>query len=262
VRRMRLGQLQAALLTVSGLSQIDPSVTALQEMPLVFRSLDEVQYVRESMRPQLERRMLDKGFVVLFWGDAGWVRFFSRQPALHPRDFKNMKMFVEAGEPVHVEMMKSTGYHPVALEWSDALISLQTGMIDAVPTTPFYSLAGQFYLVANHLLTVNWVPLGGAVVITRKAWEGLSPQTQAELRKSAVEAGAQITKRGREENEEAIEAMKKKGLQVHTLTPQLEAEWQKMAEEFYPQIRGRLVPATEFDEVQRLLRQFRAKAKP
>src|SRR5277367_5953701 len=40
VRRMRIGQLQAAALTVSGLSEIDPSVSALQKMPLVYRSLE------------------------------------------------------------------------------------------------------------------------------------------------------------------------------------------------------------------------------
>ena len=25
----------------------------------------------------MEKKFLDKGFVVLAWGDAGWVRFFS-----------------------------------------------------------------------------------------------------------------------------------------------------------------------------------------
>jgi TRAP-type transport system periplasmic protein len=29
----------------------------------------------------MEKKFLDKGFVILAWGDAGWVRFFSKQPA-------------------------------------------------------------------------------------------------------------------------------------------------------------------------------------
>src|SRR5271167_9825 len=45
VRRMRIGQLQAALLTVAGISDIDPAVGALQKMPLVYQSLDEAAYV-------------------------------------------------------------------------------------------------------------------------------------------------------------------------------------------------------------------------
>ncbi len=55
VRRMRVGQLHAAMLTVVGLSEIDRSVTALQNLPLMFRSLDEVSYVREKLAPLLDR---------------------------------------------------------------------------------------------------------------------------------------------------------------------------------------------------------------
>ncbi|MSV34786.1 MAG: hypothetical protein EXQ47_04210 [Bryobacterales bacterium] len=88
VKRMRIDQLQASLLSVAGLAQIDASVTALQYMPMVFRSLEEVDYVRDRLRPLLDKRLAEKGFVALFWGDAGWVRIFSTKPALHPAEFK------------------------------------------------------------------------------------------------------------------------------------------------------------------------------
>ena len=70
VRRMRVGQIQSGLLTVVGLSDIDPSVAALQDLPMMFRSLDEVDYVRRKLSPMLEKKLLEKGFVVLFWGDS------------------------------------------------------------------------------------------------------------------------------------------------------------------------------------------------
>jgi len=73
-RRMRIGQLQGALLSVVGLREIEPSIGALQSMPLLFRNWEEVDYVREKMRPAMEKKVLDKGFVGLAWGDAGWVR--------------------------------------------------------------------------------------------------------------------------------------------------------------------------------------------
>ena len=53
VRRMRIGQLQAALLSVVGLREIEPSIAALQNLPLAFRSWEELDYVREKMRPHL-----------------------------------------------------------------------------------------------------------------------------------------------------------------------------------------------------------------
>ena len=144
VRRMRVGQLQAALLTVSGISEIDPAVGALQKMPLVYRSLDEAAYVREKLAPELNRRLADKGFVVLFWTDGGWVRLFSREQGILPQDFKKMKIFVTAGDVDLSELYKSAGFNPVLLEWSDALISLQTGMLDALPTVPLHALTDQF----------------------------------------------------------------------------------------------------------------------
>ena len=42
------------------------------------------------------------------------------------------------------------------------------------------------------------------------------------------------------------------------LTPEIEAEWRAMAERAYPLIRGKMVPAELFDEVQELLREYRA----
>ena len=54
VRRMRIGQLQAALLSVVGLREIEPSIAALQNLPLAFRSWEELDYVREKMRPSME----------------------------------------------------------------------------------------------------------------------------------------------------------------------------------------------------------------
>ena len=92
-RRMRIGQLQGALLSVVGLREIEPSISALQNMPMLFKNWDEVDYVREKMRPGMEKKFLDKGFVVLAWGDAGWVRFFSKDAAFRPDDFKRMKFF-------------------------------------------------------------------------------------------------------------------------------------------------------------------------
>jgi TRAP-type C4-dicarboxylate transport system substrate-binding protein len=258
VRRMRIGQMQAAMLSVAGLLQIDESVTGLQLMPMVYHSLDEFDYVRDRLRPMLEKRFLDKGFVVLFWGDAGWVHFFSKQPASRPADFKKMKMFVWSGDTRSVEIMKAVGINPVPLEQTDILTGLQTGLIDAVPSVPFYALAGQFSGPAPHMLDVNWVPLVGATVITKKAWETIPAASRESLLKAAAAAGEQIKARSRAESSESVEAMKKRGLTVQAMTPELQLEWNKFAEEVYPQIRGKAVPAEMFDEIMRLVKEYRA----
>src|SRR6266850_7756123 len=67
VAMMRTGNLDAGLLTAGGLADIERSVTGLQNMPMMFRSLDEVDYAGEKLRPKLEPLLEEKGFVVLFW---------------------------------------------------------------------------------------------------------------------------------------------------------------------------------------------------
>jgi TRAP-type C4-dicarboxylate transport system substrate-binding protein len=261
VQKLRAGQLQAGMLTVTGLSDIDPSVTALQNMPMMFRSLDEVDYVRQKLTTPIEKRFQEKGFIILFWGDAGWVRFFSRRPAVRPADLKSQKMFVWQGDNPQVDLMKGYGYQPVPLETSDIYTSLQTGMIDAVPSIPYYALAGQFFAQAKHMLELNWAPLVGGAVVSKKSWDAIPEAARQSMTAAAAEAGRQIQARSRQENEEAVAAMKARGLTVHSVPPETEAEWRKLSESAYPKIRGTMVPADMFDEVVRLLKEYRGARK-
>ena len=258
VRRMRIGQLQAALLSVVGLREIEPSIAALQNLPLAFRSWEELDYVREKMRPSMEKKFSDKGYIVLAWGDAGWVRFFSKQAAYSPDDYKKMKFFAWGAEAEQQEIMKSLGYTPVPLEPSDILPSIQTGMINVVPSTPYFALASQIYNSAPHMLEINWAPIVGAFVITKKSWDDMSPDAQKALRLSADTAGQVIRNQARKEVEEAVDAMKKRGLQVNKPNADQMKEWRALSESLYPRIRGKMVPAETFDEVFAHLKTYRA----
>ena len=258
VRRMRIGQLNAALLSVVGLRDIDPSVSALQSLPLMFRTWEELDYVREKLQPGLEQAFLSKGYVALAWGDGGWVRFFSKDPASHPDDYKRMKMFAWAGEPEQMEIMKGLGYQPVSLETADILPALQTGLIGVVPATPFYALAAQFNGPAPHMLELNWAPIVGALVIAKPAWDAMSPAGREALQAAALKAASDIRAKARADVNDSVATMRARGLQVTSLTPELEQEWRRFAEAIYPKIRGKLVAADTFDQVVRLLEQYRA----
>jgi TRAP-type C4-dicarboxylate transport system substrate-binding protein len=257
-RRMRIGQLQGALLSIVGLSEIEPSINALQSIPLLFKTWEEVDYVREKMRASMEKKFLDKGFVVLAWGDAGWVRFFSKDALMRPDDFKKMKFFSFAGESEQQEIMKSLGFTPVPLETTDILPSIQTGMINVVPSTPYFALATQIYGKVPHMLEINWAPVVGALVVTQKAWDDMSPAGRQALRSAGEKAGVLIRNKARQEVEEAVEAMRKRGLVVNKPNPDQLREWQELADKLYPRIRGNLVPAETFDEVFQHVKAYRA----
>lgn len=255
---MQTGNLDAGMLTAVGLAEIERAVTALQNMPMSFRSLDEVDYLTEKLRGQLEQKLLEKGYVVLFWSDTGWVRIFSKAPVLHPNDLRKLKLFCWAGDVRTYDLWKASGFNPVALETAGIAQGLMSDTINAIPMPPFFALAGQMQDQTKHMLELNWAPLVGAAVVRKKSWDRLTPETREALLKIAAETGKQIKTDGRAENEKAVTAMATRGLVVQKVSPEVEAEWRATVEIVKDQIRGKMVPAEMFDETQRLLQEYRA----
>lgn len=262
VKKMRVGQLQAAVLTVAGLRDIDPSVTALQNLPLVFRTLDESVHVREKLEPLIRERMRAQGFELLFLSDVGWVRFFSVNPLEHPGDLKKTKLFTWAGDTPQVDLMKSLGLNPVPLEPTDILVGLQTGLIDCVPMVPFFAQIAQLHDKAKYMLELDWAPLVGGAVMTKKAWDSLDAAQRKLVLESARKAGVDIIEKNRVEAQQSIEAMKKRGLVVTKPTPEVVEEWRAFLAPVYPRLRGTLVPADLYDQVLATLDELRKPAAP
>jgi len=258
VQRMRMGQLQAALVTVTGLTEIEPATGGLQNLPMTFRTLEEVDYIGEKLQPMLEKRLEAKGFIVLFWSDTGFVKFFSKDPVVTPDDLRKTKLFVTGGRAAEVDIYRSLRCQPIPLEVADILPGLQSGLINAVPFPPTVALAAQIDAAAPNMLDLNWVPLVGACVITKKAWTSLPPETQAVLRASGKEAGKLIKADGRRESQQSIDAMERRGLKINHLTKEATAAWDQTIQEVYPKIRGPIIPEDIFDEVMAQLKAYRA----
>jgi TRAP-type C4-dicarboxylate transport system substrate-binding protein len=257
VRLMRIGALQAGMLTSTGLQAIESTVAGLQKLPFVFRDFAEFDYITQVLSPRLERKLEEKGFHVLFWADAGWLRLFCTDAALTPDDFARHRMFVWA-DPPQAEIFRKIGQNPVNLESTDLPTAFQTGLVSATPAPPIYVLALQLDRRARHMLRINYAPLVGAAIVTAAAWEKIPAELQAQFASSAKKAGDAIRARSRAESAEAEAAMQRRGLIVHELTPETREAWQVLADRAYPLIRGGLMPADMFDEVQRELAAFRA----
>lgn len=258
VGMMKLDSMQAAMLTAVGLSEIELGVSGLQNIPMGFHSLEEVDYVTEKMRPILEERLAAKGFIVLFWTDGGWVRFFSNQPVTTPDDLRKLRLFSWSGFPEQVAIYKSAGFNALAIETADIVPSLQTKLIDAVPLPPFFAMASQVDTRAPYMLDINWAPLVGALVVRKASWEKIPAETRAKLAESAATAGREIKAASRREMIDSVAAMEKRGLKVTKLTPEVEKEWRAVCEATYPRVRGPVVPADIYDQTMKLLAEFRA----
>ncbi len=259
IQKMRIGQLQAVALSGSGLSRLAPAVACLQ-IPMMLKSYAELDYVRDRIAPRLEHEIGQKGYIVLNWGDAGWVHFFTKTPARKLDDIRRMKLFTMAGDAEALELYESAGFHPVPLATTDMLPALQTGLIDAFDVPPLLALLNQWFGVANYMIDVRWAPLVGATVVSKQTWERIPESIRPKVFSAARNAGDRLRGEIRKMGDDAVEAMKKRGLNVVTLDESILAEWRREVEEAYPKLRGRLVEAELFDEVRRLRDEFRARS--
>ncbi len=259
IQKMRINRLHAALLTGIGLSEIDDGVAVFQKVPLLYRSFDELEHVMGKMAPVLEERILDKGFVVLTWIDSGWVRIFSKKELITPDDMRQSKLFTWAGDPKQTDLLKKMGFRPVAIDSTEIVSSLTTGLVDTVPMPPFYALASQTYNTAPYMLDFNYTPIIGAILISKKMWDRFSEEEQKAMLATAKETGKVMTESGRQESEESIRVMRDDwNLNVHKMDESLNADWQAVSKEAYSHIRDNTVPAEIWDQAIEILEDYRA----
>ena len=256
VRKMRLGTLQAAVLTAVGVGEVDKAVYALG-VPMMYGSYDEVYAVLEKMRPRLEAGLEQKGFVVLNWADAGWNHFFTGKPVATPDDLKALKLFSWAGDPKTIDVYKAAGLNPVPLPATELSTALQTGLVSAVAVPPQVAVVSQYYTHAPNMTALRWQLLLGATVITRAAWDKIPADVKPALLDAAHEAGRLLQAEMRGSGDKDVEAMRKRGLNVVAVDAKAEAAWRRLAEGIYPQVRGPIVPADAFDEALRYRDEYR-----
>jgi len=257
VRKMRLGTLNAGVLTGPGLAEIDQSVYALG-VPLMYDSYDEVYGVLERMRPGLEARIQAKGFVVLSWADGGWVHFFTQKPVAKPDDLRALKLFSWAADTRQAELLKAARFNPVPLPSTELATALQTGLVQAFGVPPGVALIAQYYNHAKYMTDLDWEMLLGAIVVTKSAWDKVPADVQGKLRTAAETAGRRLREEIKAGASRDVEAMKKRGLVVVPVDAATRREWRQLTESLYPKIRGFVVPADAFDEALRARDGWRA----
>ena len=261
VRKMRVGQLHAAALTGVGLAEIAPEIMTIQ-LPMLLRTDEELDFVRERIAPQFEAILLKKGFVVLNWGEAGWVHFFGKRPVVRVADLANVKLAVWAGNAGEMQAWKDVGANPVPVGAPDLHSALKTGLVNAMSTTPLAALSFQWFGQVKEMSDMKWAPLIGATVITEKQWKLVPDDAKPALIRSAQAAGAEFRKETRKQSAAAILQMQKLGLTVHPASPAAAAEWEKQARIAWPALMGKSYPPALVAQIETLRDQFRAQQNP
>lgn len=257
VRKLRIGQLNAAALSVVGLHDIESSPQALAA-PGLIADEEEWNQVFAEVAPRWEKRFLDKGFVTLAWGDTGWVYLFSKRELRSPAQMQGLKVFAWAGDPASVEAWRAAGFQPVVLSSTDILPSLSTGMIDGFANTPILAFTARLYEQAKFMFGAKWGRLPAGTIVTRDAWEKVPKELQPKLLAISREIGGRVNAEVGRLQREALDEMKRNGLKEVPLAEADRAAFQRLQEQSWPRIRGGVTSAEAFDEVKGIRDRYRA----
>ena len=257
VRKLQVGQLNAAALTVVGLHDIETSNQCIAA-PGMMDDQAEYDYVFEKMQPAFDQRLLDKGFVVLTWGDTGTVHLFFNKEIKGLADMAGVKMFTWAGDPSAIKSMAAAGFQPVVISSTDILPALQTGMIQAFATAPVMAFTARWYESAKTMVSASWGHLPGATIVKKETWEKIPAELRPQLIAIARDMGVKVNQEVQRMQAESIDQMKKNGLKVVDLPESDKAGWRKMADAMVPFVRGGVCSEAAFDEIKKVRDDYRA----
>jgi TRAP-type transport system periplasmic protein len=257
VRKVRIGTLNAALITVSGLQGIFNGVKTLS-YPLLVRNDDELAYVLGKMKPFFDTELQKRGFKPIWWSPGGWVYFFSRSPIITPDDLRRQKLWVWSGDPDEIQAYQSAGFQTITLASTDLMTSLQGGMVDALATSPLVAASSQWFGIAGNMCTLKLGPLWGAAVVSTRTWSAIPADLQPRLIEAAQKIADSLAPELIKSDAAAIDVMKKYGLKINTITPQAEAQWAAVLQKTFSGLVGKLYDRESFEMATRYLNEFLA----
>ena len=257
VRKMAVGQLQAAAISNVGMHDVVPEPQVLS-VPFLFDDQPQMECAFGKLRGRFEAALEKRGLIALQWSRIGSVQLFCTKSYRTPQEAKEAKVWAWEGDPKSVEAYRVSGLHPVVLSATDMMPSLQTGMIDCVPNVPLYMLTSRMFERANHMLDVPWSYMIGATLIRKDAWERIPADLRPKLAAIAADLGHKVDDEVKRLNVEAVAAMQKQGLEVvHGDAP----SWRAAIERSWPVVRGGVVPAEVFDQARAARDACRAESK-
>lgn len=252
LRKIRLGQLQAAGFTGVGLGEVLPEVRVL-DTPFLFASGADVDRVEKNLFPYFAEAFDKKGFVLLGWADVGFVYFFSKSPVGSIEDLGRAKAWTWEGDPVAQELYAAAHVSPIPLSVPDVLTSLQTGLIDTVYASPLAAVALQWFTKVKIMMDLPMTHATGAVLVSKKFFLTLSPQDQAAVKELSRKRLDELNRLSRQEQEKAKDALRAQGLAFQTPGVAQTKAFAALGIEVQKKLVGRLYSQKLLDDVKKSL---------
>ena len=240
LKAIRLNSVQMACPSFSKFTKTVPQL-ALFDLPFLFRDMNHVHKVQDgAVGQKLKDMVAAKGFVVLNYWDNAFKQLTSNKKALlMPEDAKGQKFRIMSSKVLEAQF-KAVGANPQVMPFSEVYSALQQGVIDGQENTNSNIYTKKFYEVQKYMTLSNHGYLGYLVVMSKKFYNSLPKDLQADVKQAMKEATEKERQYAKELDKSQLakieEYAKKSGkLKIYTLNDKQKAAWKKAMSTIYPE---------------------------
>jgi TRAP-type C4-dicarboxylate transport system substrate-binding protein len=256
LRKLRMNQIQAAIFTSIGLNSVMPEVMTIS-YPLLIRNDDELEMVLKQIKPELDAKIHQNGFITLAWARAGWIKVFSKTPVFTPADLRKQKLGTNPDELEMIQTFKTMGYQLIPLNLHEVLPSLNSGMLDAVYQSPISVAGFQIFGVANNMTDINLAPFMGGIIMNSTAWRRIPDRYKDRLMASCKRIESEIDGSISRLEAEAMTTMAKYGLVINRPSPGQLQEWYDDMARYENSLAGPIFNRDLYQKIKTLLQNYR-----
>jgi TRAP-type transport system periplasmic protein len=258
VRKINAHQLDGAAVTSIGLSLIEESIRVL-EVPMLFQTVDEVDYVADKMWPYFQAKFEKKGFKLNDRGEVGWIYFLSKNKVETLADLRGQKVWQWGDDALVGAMFKKLALNGVPLGVPEVDASLTSGRITAAYGSPAAALALQWYSKVKFMTSMPMSFAIGATVVSMDSIKNLSAADLKTVEEVTRQWSKKLRKVIRKANEDATTTMTRKGVTVVQTPVGTQEEFTKQAAAVQQELAGKVYSKAELEMVLKYRDEFRAK---
>ena len=225
---LQLGAVQMLAPSLAKFGPLGVKEFELFDLPYIFPDKAALDRVTDgTIGRDLLKKLETKGILGLAYWDNGFKVMSSNRPMRVPADMKGLKMRIQASKVLDEEM-RALSANPQVMAFSEVYQALQTGVVDGTENPPSNLYTQKMHEVQKHLTVTNHGYIGYAVIVNKKFWDKLPADIRTQLEGAMKEATLYADKIAQEENDKALDAVKKSGkTAIYVPTDAEKAEWRK-----------------------------------
>ncbi len=173
----------------------------LFNLPFFFPDYKALDAVTEGeVGKEIAEILNEKGVSLLAWGENGFREITNSKAAIEkPEDLEGMKIRV-VGTPIFIEIMKALGGNPVNMNWGDAQVAFQQGVVDG-QENPVVAIEIPVKIWQFHKYATIWHYVIDPLMLTvnNEVMASFTEEDQKIIREAAIEAATeqrQIVRKG------------------------------------------------------------------